>query len=171
MTPMRTPYILVVAIAAGVISACAPVTPDLAAERAALLQMHEEQRRAHLEKNAALLTATFADTFRSVSRGRVSIPDKAANTVRMQDYLDASTFQEWDDISPPVIRISPDAQMAYVIVEKRVRLTAADSSGRTVPEHTVYAWMSTYEKHGGTWRLTAVASTDRPGEANPATRP
>jgi hypothetical protein len=29
-------------------------------------------------------------------------------------------------------------------------------------ERTRFAWMSVYEKQGGEWRMTAIASTDRP---------
>ena len=72
------------------------------------------------------------------------------------------TFQAWDDIAPPRIRISPDGQMAYVIVEKRVHLTSRDSNGATVAERARFAWMSVYEKQEGRWRLSAIASTERP---------
>jgi hypothetical protein len=53
--------------------------------------------------------------------------------------------------------------MAYVIVQKRVRLSALDSAGVPRPEHTIFAWVELYEKHRGKWTLMAVASTDRPG--------
>ena len=138
--------------------------PDLDADRAALLALHADQRTAHIEKDAARLTATFADTFRNISRGEITTPSRAASTERLQAYFDRSTFQAWDDITPPVIRISPDGRMATVAVHKRVRLTAPDSTGTPVAEHTVFAWLATYEKQDGIWRLTAVASTDRPGE-------
>ena len=45
--------------------------PDLEAERTQLLRLHEVQRTAHLEKRAALLTATLADSFLDVSHGAV----------------------------------------------------------------------------------------------------
>ena len=71
-------------------------------------------------------------------------------------------FQAWDDFVPPRIRISPDGQMAYVIVQKRVHLTTRGAGGSTEAERTRYAWLSVYEKQGRQWRLTAIASTDRP---------
>ena len=74
----------------------------------------------------------------------------------------ASTFQAWDDIVPPRIRISADGRMAYVVVQKRVHLTSSDSSGATVAERTRFAWLSVYEKQAGQWRLSAIASTERP---------
>ena len=63
---------------------------------------------------------------------------------------------------PPRIRISPDGRMAWVVVQKRVHLTAPGPGGARVAERTRFAWMSIYEKQGGAWRLVAIASTDRP---------
>jgi len=52
--------------------------------------------------------------------------------------------------------------MAYVVVQKRVHLTSRNASGATETERTRFAWLSVYEKQGGEWRMTAIASTDRP---------
>jgi hypothetical protein len=144
-------------------AACAPPQPDLAADRAALLRLHEEQRTAHLERKAALLTGSFADTFFSVSRGQVATPSREASTQRFQAYFDQAAFRAWDDLAPPVIRISPDGRMAYVIVQKRVGLLSTDSTRPPDPD-TIYAWIATYEKFHSQWRLTALASTDRVAE-------
>ena len=133
-----------------------------AADSLALLRLHARAREAHLAKRADWLVAAQADTLISVSGGRVSITPRERVQAGFQPYLDASTFQAWDDVVPPRIRISPDGQMAYVIVQKRVHLTARDSTGATQAERTRFAWMSVYEKRGGEWRMTAIASTDRP---------
>ena len=53
-------------------------------------------------------------------------------------------------------------KMAYVVVEKRVYLTTRDSTGAAQAERTRFAWLSVYEKQDGQWRLSAIASTDRP---------
>jgi hypothetical protein len=127
--------------------------------------MHELGRTAHLEKRADLLVASFADSFLNISHGTVALRSPAESQARFQAYFDRVTFQEWDDSAPPLIRISPDGQMAYVVVQKSVRLTAPDSAGAQRPEHTVYAWVELYEKRDGKWTLMAVVSTDRPGSA------
>ena len=132
------------------------------ADSLALLRLHQRGREAHLAKRADWLVAGQADTLISVSRGGVSVTPRERVQANFQPYLDASTFQAWDDIVPPRIHISPDGQMAYVIVQKRVHLTARDSTGATQAERTRFAWMSVYEKRGGEWRMTAIASTDRP---------
>lgn len=144
--------------------ACGP-RPNLAEDRTVLLRMHELGQTAHLEKRADLLVASFADSMLTIARGEVRVENAEQARAHFQAYFDRSTFQEWADIVPPRIRISPDGQMAYVIVQKRVRLTAPDSLGVAQAEHTVFAWVEMYEKRGGRWELMAVASTDHPAEA------
>lgn len=150
------------------LAACGP-HPDLAQDRAALLRLHEVQRQAHLARRADLLVATFADTFYSVASGEVDTPSHAASMKRFQAYFDRSTFLAWDDRVPPIIRISPDGQMAYVIVRKEVRVTQPDGAGVPRAIHTTYAWLETYEKNQGVWRLHAIASTDHPNPPHPPT--
>ena len=133
-----------------------------AADRAELLRLHERQRTAHLARRADWLVAEWADSLFSISRGGVSIGRRETSEAGFQEYLDASTFQAWDDIVPPRVRISRDGQMAYVVVEKRVYLTTRDSGGVDLAERTRFAWLSVYEKEDGHWRLSAIASTDRP---------
>ena len=145
------------------LAACAPPSGGTKGDRAELLRMHEQARADHLEKRADRMVASFADSLRFVAAGEVTIVPPEQNRARLQAYFDRSTFQAWDDIAPPILRISPDGRMAYKIVQKRVRLTAPDSLGRTVAEHVVYAWVEMYEKPADRWILMAVASTDRPG--------
>ena len=131
------------------------------ADRAELLRLHQRARDAHLQKRADWLVSEWTDSLFSVSGGRVSVGNRERGRARFQEYFDAVEFQAWDDIVPPRIRISPDGQMAYVIVEKRVHLTVKDSTSGEA-ERVRYAWMSVYEKQDGRWRLAAIASTDRP---------
>jgi hypothetical protein len=137
--------------------------PDLEADRAELLRLHEQARADHLEKRADRMVASFADSFLNISHGAVTVRSPAENRARLQAYFDRVTFEEWDDLAPPLIRISPDGQMAYKVVQKSVRLHAPDSAGVRQAGHTVFAWVELYEKHDGKWTLMAVASTDRPG--------
>ena len=153
----RTCWIAVLALAA-----CGA---DGEADRAELLRLHALQRTAHLERRADLLVASHADSVVSISRGAVSVDQPAKSRAMFQAYFDRVTFQAWDDVAPPIVRVSPDGQMAYVIVQKRVHLTAPDSAGAPRSERTLFAWLEVYEKRGGRWTMTAIASTDRPDPA------
>jgi hypothetical protein len=143
--------------------ACASPSGGAEDDRAELLRMHQLARTAHLEKRADRMVESFDDSTLFVARGEVRSASRAANRARLQSYFDRSTFQAWDDIAPPILRISPDGRMAYKIVRKRVKLTAPDSTGRPVAEDVVYAWIEILEKPADRWILKAVASTDRPG--------
>jgi len=155
MRRRAAPFVLLVA--------CASPAGDPDGDRAELLRMHQSARADHLEKRADRMVASFDDSVRFVAAGKVTMATRAENQARLQAYFDRSTFQAWDDIAPPTLRISPDGRMAYKIVQKRVRLTAPDSTGRRVAEDVVYAWVEMYEKPDDRWILMAVASTDRPG--------
>ena len=139
-----------------------PRSSDRVEDSLALIRLHERAREAHLAKRADWLVEAQADSLISVSGGRVSVSPRERVRARFQPYLDSSTFQLWDDVVPPRIRISPDGRMAYVVVEKRVHLTTRTPTGATEAERTRFAWLSVYEKQGGEWRMTAIASTDRP---------
>ena len=138
-----------------------PARTERTADHAELLRLHARAREAHLSRRADWLVNEWAESLFSVSHGRVSVTRPADGQPGFQEYLDAVDFQAWDDIVPPRVRISPDGQMAYIIVEKRVHLTPRDSSAGEA-ERIRYAWLSVYEKIAGRWRLAAIASTDRP---------
>jgi hypothetical protein len=133
-----------------------------AADHAELLRLHQRQRAAHLERRGDWLVSEWADSLFSISRGGVSIGSREKGQANFQEYLDAVTFQAWDDIVPPRIRLSADGQMAYVVVQKRVHLTTRGAGIPTESERTRFAWLSVYEKQDGRWRLSAIASTERP---------
>lgn len=56
-----------------------------------------------------------------------------------------------DDLEPPVIRISKDASMAWMIVRTQVRFTYQNETGREAEQAFIYAGIVTYEKQDGEW--------------------
>ncbi len=155
---MRRPY-----VALSLCLACGPGPGAANADMEELLRRHQLDRRAHLEHRADLMVAGFADTVIQVARGEVTFGRPEENRASFQRYFDRSTFLAWDDITPPIIHISPDGRMAWKVVRKRVGLTSPDSNGKPMEKHTVFAWIEILEKLNGRWKLVAVASTDRPG--------
>ncbi len=137
------------------------VPPSILAIRE-LLQLQQQARAAHFGKDARLLVSTFADDFINIRNGKITRPARDESIDRLQAYFDRSEFLEWDDISPPIVRVAQDATMAYVIVHKRVRLKAKNEQGATEEQTTIFAWMETYEKQNGKWVLMAVVSTNEP---------
>ncbi len=136
----------------------------LASERDAVLRVQQQQREAHLQRDAEAMVATMADDFVSINNGSISRPTRAQRLERFRDYFSSVRFLEWADVSEPHLQLSADGTMAWVAVHKRVRLVSlADGKEST----TVFAWMSTYEKRKGRWVQTAVASTRVPEPKGP----
>lgn len=134
-------------------------------ELTTLRRLLDQERAAHLGRDASLLVSLFADDFVNIGAGRVTRPTRTESLASFQAYFDRSEFLAWDDIEPPLIRISPDGSMAYAIVRKRVRRIEMGPEGRGAEEETVFAWMEVWERIGDEWKLKVVASTNEAGEA------
>ena len=60
-----------------------------------------------------------------------------------------ATYFEWDDLEPPIIRVSDDASMAWIIVRVRARKTQPDDSDEPHERNFVYVGIMTHEKRNG----------------------
>lgn len=132
---------------------------DLEKEKEALLKVHETDRRAHFATDVELLLQHSGDEFIYVGEGKISKSTRAELKASFQDYFKGAKYYEWDDLEPPIIRISTDASMAWMIVRTRVRRTQKDASGSIKERKFVYAGIMTYEKRDGKWIRVANVST------------
>jgi len=137
--------------------------PPRVADQAELLRLHQQQKTAHLSYNADLFVDMFADNLTQVQRGSVVTRTKAENLARFKSYFSTFKFDEWEDIHPPVIKVSNDGSMATITVQKRVRGTYKNEKGEEVPDTTIFAWLEVWEKIAGKWKVVTVASTEKTG--------
>jgi len=84
-------------------------------DHAELLRLHEQQKTAHLTYNAELFVEMFADNVTQLQRGSVVTRTKAENLKRFKTYFSGYKFLEWEDIIPPVIKISKDGTLATLM--------------------------------------------------------
>ena len=77
-------------------------------------------------------------------------------------YFRDAKYYEWDDVEEPIIRISNDASMAWMITRTRVRRVQKTADGTEKEEKFVYAGIMTYEKRDGRWVRVANVSTAEP---------
>lgn len=119
--------------------------------------LHAEYK-AHMEKNALALVATFSDSFVSVDKGRIGFPGREESLKRFESYFDKVNFIEWSDVTPPVIRFSNDKSLAYVIVRKQVILEIKSNPGTYDTTH--FAWTGIYRQENKTWKLECITSTN-----------
>lgn len=126
-----------------------------------LLRLHEQQKTAHLTYNAELFVEMFAENLTQIQRGNVVSRTKAENLARIKSYFGSFKFIEWENIKPPIVKISRDGTMATIIVQKRVRGTSKNEKGEEIPGQTDFAWLEVWEKFDGKWKVVTVASTEK----------
>ena len=128
--------------------------PDLAAERQALLDLHLAANRAHIELDAEALARDHGDDFVSATRGKISRSTKAQTREFFTGYFKGASYPQYEDIEPPIVRVSDDASMGWVLTRTRVRRV---ENGKE--EGFVYAGVMMYEKRNGRWVRVGNAST------------
>ena len=133
----------------------APTVVDLAAEREALLAIHANGIRGHVELNPDALVRNHADDFVGASRGKINRSTAAQTREFFAKYLDGATYRQYEDIEPPIVKISDDGSMAWIM--SRLRVQRVEKSGKE--GSFVYAGVMIYEKRNGRWMRVANAST------------
>ncbi len=139
-----------------------PETSDNHAQKQAvaeLLALHREERRAHFEHDVKFLLAHVAPQLLDVRDGRVNRMSRDDVRDKFVEYFKNAQFSAWDDVEPPIVRVSADGTIGWMIVRVRIAYTETFAAGKTTNENSVGAWMSSYEKQNGTWIMTAVTST------------
>jgi hypothetical protein len=141
----------------------APADPER--DRQAIEKILQRDREAHLQSDATLLTGHLADELVEVGDGAIRTRSRKEVVDFFTAMFHGATFHAWDDTTPPLIRISSDLSMAWV-----VRRVSADreviQEGRPVRQRYTSAYTATYEKRAGRWWMTSVTSTFLPADAD-----
>jgi hypothetical protein len=146
--------------ASGLAHAQTPAAPEK--EKAELLRMHKAAREAHFKTDVGLLQKSSPEEFIAVSRGKIHRVRKADERKRFEEYFRGAKYYEWDDIEEPIVSVSKDGSMGWVITRIRVRRTQKDAAGAEQEEKFVYAGIMTFEKRDGKWVRVANVSTFEP---------
>jgi hypothetical protein len=128
------------------------------ADRQALLELHQLERRAHLEGSARLLADAFADDVWEASRGQLTRISRADLEQRFAAYFEQVRYSMWDDVQPPHVSIAEDGRHAWMAVQIEGRLRPADDA--TADEHVfTSSWIANYEKSGDAWVMVGISSS------------
>jgi hypothetical protein len=133
------------------------VAADTSADRAALLKLHAQDRDGHLKSDADLIVAPLAPTVTEVGGGHISKMNREEAKAKFAEYLKTVKYTAWDDASEPVIKISPDGQMAWMFVE--IKVEVAPISNPVDKRNFMNSAIQTYEKGPDGWHMTGIAAT------------
>ena len=128
-------------------------------EKARLLQLHENALRAHFENDAKTFLAQYASEWYDVRNAGVRLRTKAEAFPAIERYFKRTHFSDVSEIGAPIIHLSADASMAWVIGTIQVRATQDGSDGQEQDFSFQCAFVSIYEKHEGEWAQVVDASS------------
>jgi hypothetical protein len=128
------------------------------ADRQALLQLHELERRAHLEGSARLLADAFADDVWEASRGQLTRISRGDLEQRFAAYFDQVRYSMWEDVQPPHVAITDDGRHAWIAVQIEGRLRPAHDA---TAEERVFtsSWIANYERSADRWVMVGISSS------------
>jgi hypothetical protein len=156
------PLIVILLFFAGAVCSSAEPSPNLEKEKAELLRLHQSDREAHFKTDVEALLENSPEEFITVGRGKINRSSKADTRKMFTGYFRDAKYFEWDDVEEPIIRVSNDASMAWMITRTRVRRVQKNADGTEKEEKFVYAGIMTYEKREGRWVRVANVSTMEP---------
>src|SRR5690242_14614752 len=128
-------------------------------EKAKLLHRYESSLRAHLENDTRTFLAEYAEPWYDVRNAGVRLRTKEEALPAMEQYFKQTHFSDISEIAAPIIHISTDANMAWVIGEIRVRASQDGSDDKEQNFSFRCAWVSVYEKQEGEWMQVVNASS------------
>jgi hypothetical protein len=92
-----------------------------------LLSLHKQERKAHFGHDVQALLAHIGTQLLDIRDGRVSRDDVRNKFV---EYFKHAQFSAWDDVEPPIVRVSADGKTGWMSVRIWIAYTDADESGR-----------------------------------------
>jgi len=126
-----------------------------AADQAALLELHEQDRQAHLRGDAELLASAVAEVLIDSSRGGIQRSSRDEFRERFAGYFRRVRYARWDDVDPPVVSVSADGSQAWMAIHIEADLATLDGEARRFQS----SWIAAYEKRERGWVLVGIGSS------------
>lgn len=125
-------------------------------EKAALLEIHSRDRRAHFATDVEAALASVHEPHIYVRNGVIQHLSCSDLEKTFREYFRDTTFLEWNDLEEPIVNVSRDGTMGWMVERLKVRRII---KGEGDERQFIYAGITVYEKRDGTWLKVANAST------------
>lgn len=129
------------------------------ADTKALLALHKQIIDAHKNIGLEAWLASGVEPYVSANRGVISYPTKQARTERFRNYIGSTTFEYYRDMVPPIVKVSDDGTLGWVIVQVEAKGVRAGNSFEFQS-----AWVELYEKRAGAWVNVGNVSNFKPSD-------
>lgn len=164
---MHRRNVFAVAMLALTVLSCASGARLSSGDEDQLLRLHEEALRAHRESSIDLLLEAEEDDYVVSSQGEVSRPNREARRRGLGPYLESTRFSVYRDQIPPVVKVSKDGSLGWVIAQIEAKGEQTEPDGTVAPLEFVSSWIELYEKRGGRWLRVGNVSNFKPSQEDP----
>jgi hypothetical protein len=120
-------------------------------DREQLLQLHKRVLQNHLDGDIDDWLRSESEDYVLAHRGEVSFPGKRERAATIGPYLKRSKFRIYRDLIEPIVRVSRDGTLGWVIVQVEAEGVSRKEDGRQEPIRFTSAWIELYEKKSGRW--------------------
>ena len=127
-----------------------------------LLAAHQQVIQAHLSKDVTTWLNGEADEYLSANRGDITYPTKTERAAMRQPYLEQTEFSEYRDLVSPVVKVSADGTLGWVIAQIQAIGVRTMPDGQEIAFDAVWAWIELYEKIDGRWLCIGNVSNAKP---------
>ena len=107
--------------------------PAGSSDEAVLLEMHREVLRDHMTADVEGWLAAESEDYVVAGRGEVTRPTKKERAEHLGPYLRRTKFKEYRDLIPPIVRVSKDGTLGWLICQITASGTQTSDAGREEP--------------------------------------
>ncbi len=137
---------------------------EILSEEQKLLRLHRVIMDDHFWGQTAGMKSFSGDSTVIVSDGEVYKMAGSTSNAGLDRMMNNRDYVVYDDLIRPVVKISDDGSLGWVIVQVQAKGTRFDAEGTPAgPLEFVCAWVELYEKVGAAWKLVGNVSNFRPG--------
>jgi hypothetical protein len=132
---------------------------DRLTDEQALMRLHRVFMDDHLFGRSSGMKEGLAESVVIVTRGEVQPLSGDETLQSLKWILTRTDYTVYDDLIRPVVRVSNDGTLGWVIVQVAARGVQIDEEGNPAgPLEFVSAWVELYEKVDGSWRMNGNVS-------------
>ena len=143
-----------------ILSSCVTHSPQT--DRTRLLELHAEVMEAHRKSNVELILRSESEDYVVANRGEVSQPSVELRRGRLGPYLSSTQFREYTDAIAPIVVVSRDGTLGWVIVQVRASGEQISNGGTRQTVSFESAWIELYEKRSNQWFRVGNVSNFKP---------
>ena len=145
-------YLITLVFLSSIIFTCQQA-PDFEKEKAELLAWHNFNVKAVIDGDVDTMLSVLTDGCIQLDKGKVFTLERASSEKNMRKLFTTTDFTEIDDIAEPIIHISNDGSMAWMVNQFKIKFIDTDSTGQETPGESTGGELLVFEKKNSQWVL------------------